>query len=39
MPEPAKATEGVFAEAWEPLGDGGAPWSYWTRAGDERRSP
>ena len=29
MPDPAEATEGVFAEAWEPLGDGNAPWSYW----------
>jgi TPP-dependent pyruvate/acetoin dehydrogenase alpha subunit len=29
MPEPELATEGVFADAWEPLGDGHAPWSYW----------
>jgi pyruvate dehydrogenase E1 component alpha subunit len=31
MPEPATATDGVFADRWEPLGDGRAPWSYWTR--------
>ena len=30
MPEPALAIEGVFAEAWEPLGDGQAPWSHWS---------
>jgi TPP-dependent pyruvate/acetoin dehydrogenase alpha subunit len=29
MPDPAIATEGVFAERWEPLGDGEAPWSRW----------
>ena len=29
LPEPAIATEGVFAEHWEPLGDGEAPWSRW----------
>jgi pyruvate dehydrogenase E1 component alpha subunit len=29
MPEPGLATEGVFAERWEPLGDGQAPWSRW----------
>jgi TPP-dependent pyruvate/acetoin dehydrogenase alpha subunit len=29
MPDPAAAGEGVFAEAWEPLGDGAAPWSGW----------
>jgi len=38
MPEPSKATEGVFAESWEPLGDGQAPWSYSARAGDETRA-
>jgi TPP-dependent pyruvate/acetoin dehydrogenase alpha subunit len=27
MPEPEMATAGVFAEGWEPLGDGEAPWS------------
>jgi TPP-dependent pyruvate/acetoin dehydrogenase alpha subunit len=30
MPEPERALEGVFAERFEPLGDGQAPWSYWT---------
>jgi TPP-dependent pyruvate/acetoin dehydrogenase alpha subunit len=30
MPDPAIATEGVFAERWEPLGDGQAPWSRWS---------
>jgi TPP-dependent pyruvate/acetoin dehydrogenase alpha subunit len=29
MPDPATATDGVFAEAAEPLGDGEAPWSRW----------
>jgi TPP-dependent pyruvate/acetoin dehydrogenase alpha subunit len=29
MPDPATATERVFADHWEPLGDGQAPWSYW----------
>jgi TPP-dependent pyruvate/acetoin dehydrogenase alpha subunit len=29
MPEPERALEGVFAERFEPLGDGQAPWSYW----------
>jgi TPP-dependent pyruvate/acetoin dehydrogenase alpha subunit len=29
MPEPELATQGVFAESWEPLGDGDAPWSRW----------
>jgi pyruvate dehydrogenase E1 component alpha subunit len=27
MPEPTSATEGVFADEAEPLGDGKAPWS------------
>jgi TPP-dependent pyruvate/acetoin dehydrogenase alpha subunit len=31
MPEPDLATEGVFAERWEPLGDGQAPWTHWRR--------
>jgi pyruvate dehydrogenase E1 component alpha subunit len=30
MPDPADAEEGVFADAFEPLGDGQAPWSHWT---------
>jgi TPP-dependent pyruvate/acetoin dehydrogenase alpha subunit len=29
MPEPEQALEGVYAERFEPLGDGQAPWSYW----------
>ena len=29
MPDPDGARDGVFAEAWEPLGDGQAPWSRW----------
>jgi pyruvate dehydrogenase E1 component alpha subunit len=32
MPEPELAREGVYADAWEPLGDGRAPWSFWQRA-------
>ncbi|HEV7771644.1 MAG TPA: thiamine pyrophosphate-dependent dehydrogenase E1 component subunit alpha [Solirubrobacterales bacterium] len=32
LPDPAIATEGVFAERWEPLGDGAAPWSRWEAA-------
>jgi TPP-dependent pyruvate/acetoin dehydrogenase alpha subunit len=35
MPDPEAATQGVFADAWEPLGDGRAPWSRWARAGAE----
>ena len=33
LPDPRLATEGVFADAWEPLGDGKAPWSYWAHGG------
>jgi TPP-dependent pyruvate/acetoin dehydrogenase alpha subunit len=33
MPDPADATTGVFAERSEPLGDGRAPWSAWSREG------
>jgi TPP-dependent pyruvate/acetoin dehydrogenase alpha subunit len=29
MPDPGSALDGVFAESFEPLGDGQAPWSYW----------
>jgi pyruvate dehydrogenase E1 component alpha subunit len=32
MPDPAIAREGVFAESWQPLGDGEAPWSRWSAA-------
>jgi TPP-dependent pyruvate/acetoin dehydrogenase alpha subunit len=31
MPDPDEALRGVFAEGWEPLGDGRAPWSRWSR--------
>ncbi len=30
MPDPPTAADGVFAEEWEPLGDGNAPWSHWS---------
>jgi pyruvate dehydrogenase E1 component alpha subunit len=30
MPDPELATDGVFADRWEPLGDGDAPWSRWS---------
>jgi pyruvate dehydrogenase E1 component alpha subunit len=36
MPDPAIATEGVFADELTPLGDGHAPWSYWAHAAAER---
>jgi pyruvate dehydrogenase E1 component alpha subunit len=36
MPDPAVATEGVFAERWEPLGDGQAPWSHWAESEDRQ---
>ena len=29
LPEPELATRGVYADAWEQLGDGQAPWSSW----------
>ncbi len=32
MPDPEEATEGVFADAITPLGDGNAPWSRWSGA-------
>lgn len=32
MPEPETATNGVFADQPTPLGDGNAPWSYWSSA-------
>jgi TPP-dependent pyruvate/acetoin dehydrogenase alpha subunit len=31
MPEPEVATEGVFAERFEPLGDGESRWSRWAK--------
>jgi pyruvate dehydrogenase E1 component alpha subunit len=30
LPDPELAADGVFAERWEPLGDGAAPWSRWS---------
>ena len=39
MPEPELATDGVFAESWEPLGDGEAPWSRWSRSEAEADTP
>jgi TPP-dependent pyruvate/acetoin dehydrogenase alpha subunit len=30
MPDPDLGLQGVFAEEWEALGDGQAPWSYWS---------
>jgi pyruvate dehydrogenase E1 component alpha subunit len=33
MPNPADALGGVFAERWEPLGDGKAPWSHRAKEG------
>jgi TPP-dependent pyruvate/acetoin dehydrogenase alpha subunit len=36
MPDPAIATEGVFADDITPLGDGRAPWSYWAANEAER---
>jgi len=35
MPDPAEATAGVFADEWQPLGDGEAPWSRWRDDGEE----
>jgi TPP-dependent pyruvate/acetoin dehydrogenase alpha subunit len=37
-PDPELALEGVFAEKFEPLGDGQAPWSFWSERAD-RGSP
>jgi hypothetical protein len=41
MPDPETATDGVFADEAEPLGDGNAPWSGFrgsngSAAGDRR---
>ena len=36
MPDPALAREGVYADAFEPLGDGRAPWSRWAAETAER---
>jgi TPP-dependent pyruvate/acetoin dehydrogenase alpha subunit len=37
MPDPEIASAGVFADRWEPLGDGEAPWSRWHAAEDSTR--
>ena len=34
MPDPEMALDGVFAEEFEPLGDGQAPWSFWSERAD-----
>ena len=34
MPDPELALDGVFAERFEPLGDGQAPWSHWSETAD-----
>jgi pyruvate dehydrogenase E1 component alpha subunit len=39
MPDPAIAREGVFAEAWEPLGDAQAPWSHWANRATNGDAP
>jgi TPP-dependent pyruvate/acetoin dehydrogenase alpha subunit len=36
MPEPELALEGVFADEFEALGDGQAPWSRWSANGNGR---
>ena len=33
MPDPGLGTDGVYADEFEPLGDGNAPWSRWSRNG------
>jgi TPP-dependent pyruvate/acetoin dehydrogenase alpha subunit len=33
LPDPETALAGVFAETFQPLGDGQAPWSYWRGVG------
>jgi TPP-dependent pyruvate/acetoin dehydrogenase alpha subunit len=33
MPDPENARDGVYADAFEPLGDGKAPWSRWSHDG------
>jgi pyruvate dehydrogenase E1 component alpha subunit len=39
MPEPGTALDGVFADEWEPLGDGKAPWSFWGEKGPSAGKP
>jgi pyruvate dehydrogenase E1 component alpha subunit len=38
MPDPGDATAGVFADEWEPLGTGQAPWSRWNGRPDRREA-
>jgi len=38
MPDPQLATGGVFADTWEPMGDGQAPWSHWSQGNGKRRA-
>jgi TPP-dependent pyruvate/acetoin dehydrogenase alpha subunit len=33
MPDPEDAADGVYADSFEPLGDGNAPWSRWSQNG------
>jgi TPP-dependent pyruvate/acetoin dehydrogenase alpha subunit len=33
MPDPERAADGVYADEFEPLGDGNAPWSRWSHDG------
>ena len=39
MPDPSTGSEEVFAESWEPLGDGQAPWSRWNSAANGNGRP
>ena len=39
MPDPSIASEGVFAESWEALGDGQAPWSRWNTSANGNGRP
>jgi pyruvate dehydrogenase E1 component alpha subunit len=39
MPDPASATDGVFADGWKPLGDGRAPWSRWASSAAANGAP
>jgi TPP-dependent pyruvate/acetoin dehydrogenase alpha subunit len=36
MPDPEIAAEGVYADRFESLGDGHAPWSRWSEGGEPR---
>jgi TPP-dependent pyruvate/acetoin dehydrogenase alpha subunit len=39
MPEPELATDGVFAERWQSLGNGQAPWTPWRGGANGDRKP